>query len=97
MLHVVKKSVASYVEPGVRYDVYGLDYGCYVDLMTTGRAPQGLFEAEDTDGTVRYFNVPQDDYRSIRRAILDLSEFDRENPELAPREAAADKGARDLT
>jgi hypothetical protein len=42
-----------------------------------------MFEAEDTDGTVRYFDVPQDDYRSIRRAILDLSEFDRENPEFA--------------
>jgi hypothetical protein len=78
VLHVVKKGVATYVQPGVRYDVYGLDYGCYVDLMATQRAPQGMFQAEDKDGRLRYFDVPQDDYRSIRRAILDLSEFERE-------------------
>lgn len=83
VLHVVKKSVASYVEPGVRYDVFGLDFGCYVELTATQRAVRGLFEAEDPEGNLRYFDVPQADYRSIRRAILDLSEFDRENPEVA--------------
>lgn len=87
VLHVVKKSVASYVEPGVRYDVYGLDYGCYVELTATQKAPRAMFEAEDTDGSVRTFDVPQDDYRSIRRAILDLSEFDAEYPEITSSDA----------
>jgi hypothetical protein len=76
VLHVLKKSVASYVEAGVRFDVYGLDYGCYVELTTTQRAPEGLFEVEEEDGTVHYVEVPQDDYRSIRRAILDVTRFD---------------------
>jgi hypothetical protein len=74
-------------QPGVRYDVYGLDYGCYVELTATAKAPQGLFEAEVDDGTVRYVEVPEDDYRSIRRAILDVSEFDRTQPEAQTREA----------
>ncbi len=53
-------------EPGARYDVYKIDYGCYVDLINTTRAPVGLFEEDD--GT--FIEVPHDDYRSIRRAIL---------------------------
>ena len=35
--------------------------------MTTSRIPQGLFQ-EDEEG--RFLEVPKDDYRSIRRAIL---------------------------
>jgi hypothetical protein len=68
LLHVLRKNVSSHDEPGVRYDVYKIDYGCYVDLMTTSRAPQGLFQ-EDSE---EYLEVPKDDYRSIRRAILRL-------------------------
>jgi hypothetical protein len=74
VLHVIKRSVSSRDHPGERYDVYALDFGCYVELITTTRAPQGLYEAgaEDVSGWVE---VPSDDYRSIRRAILDLDEF----------------------
>ncbi len=66
LLHLLKKSVASKDEAGQRYDVYKIDYGCYVDLISTAKAPLGLF-ATDDDG---YVDVPPDDYRSIRRAIL---------------------------
>ncbi len=69
LLHILRKNVSSRDEPGVRYDVYKIDYGCYVDLMNTTRIPQGLFQ-EDEDG--EYLEVPKDDYRSIRRAILRL-------------------------
>jgi hypothetical protein len=69
LLHVLKKNVSSNDEPGARYDVYKIDYGCYVDLINTTRAPEGLFEEDD--GT--FTEVPHDDYRSIRRAILDAS------------------------
>jgi hypothetical protein len=67
LLHVLKRNVSSHDNPGARYDVYKIDYGCYVDLINTTKAPVGLFETED-DG---YVEVPRDDYRSIRRAILD--------------------------
>jgi hypothetical protein len=65
LLHILKKNISSHDEPGVRYDVYKIDYGCYVDLINTSKAPLGLFEADDN-----YVDVPKDDYRSIRRAIL---------------------------
>lgn len=76
VLHVVKRGVSSNDTPGVRYDVYSIDYGCYVDLMNTARAPKGLFDTSDDDTPV-YSDVPANDYRSIRRAILDLEEFDK--------------------
>jgi hypothetical protein len=77
VLHVVKRGVAARDRPGVRFNVYGLDYGCYVDLISTATAPQGLFEAEGDTGEAAFVDVPADDYRSIRRAVLDLDEFER--------------------
>jgi hypothetical protein len=81
VLHVIKRSVSSHDRPGERYDVYALDFGCYVELVTTTKAPQGLFEAE-AEEFAGFVEVPADDYRSVRRAILDLSEFARtESPQ----------------
>jgi hypothetical protein len=77
VLHLVKKGVATHDQPGVRFNVYAIDYGCYVDLMLTARAPQGLLQIETEEGRVRYIDVPDEDYRSIRRAILDLRAFER--------------------
>jgi hypothetical protein len=77
LLHILKKNVSSHDEPGARYDVFKIDYGCYVDLISTSNAPLGLFEAQtetqlnlEIETTVEYVDVPRDDYRSIRRAIL---------------------------
>ena len=67
LLHILK---SSHDEPGVRYDIYKIDYGCYVDMVNTSKPPQGLFQAEDSDGSEHFVEVPRDDYRSIRRAIL---------------------------
>jgi hypothetical protein len=75
VLHVIKRSVSSRDRPGVRYDVYALDFGCYVELVTTTKAPQGLFEVDGEDDDGEFVEVPVDDYRSIRRAVLDLDEF----------------------
>ena len=66
LLHILKKSVSAHDQPGARYDVYKIDYGCYVDLINTTKSPRGLFETE----TEVFIEVPRDDYRSIRRAIL---------------------------
>ncbi|WP_248358262.1 ORC-CDC6 family AAA ATPase [Anaeromyxobacter oryzae] len=77
VLHVLKRGVHGGDIAGVRFNVYALDYGCYVDLATTSNAPRGLFAVLEEDGTERFVEVPQDDYRSIRRAILDLAAFER--------------------
>lgn len=75
ILHIIKQNVSSKDTPGVRYNVYSIDYGCYVDLKNTARAPKGLFEDVIADDQTEFIEVPRDDYRSIRRAILDLSKF----------------------
>jgi len=81
ILHIVKHGVSGQDKPGVRYDVYSIDYGCYVDLMNTAKAPRGLFDVgEDEDGS-EYIEVPINDYRSIRRAILDIDKFEAANAE----------------
>jgi len=76
LLHILKKNVSSHDEPGARYDVYKIDYGCYVDLINTTRAPEGLFQEDDG----MYTEVPQDDYRSIRRAIFDPTNLPSQDP-----------------
>jgi hypothetical protein len=77
VLHVVRRGVSGGDIAGVRFNAYALDFGCYVDLFNTKRAPAGLFATEDEAGNEVYADVPQDDYRSIRRAILDLGRFER--------------------
>ncbi|HEU4411745.1 MAG TPA: hypothetical protein VFS43_41260 [Polyangiaceae bacterium] len=72
VLHVIKRGVSGRDLPGVRFDAYSLDYGCYVELVSTKSAPSGLLA---TDGDLAA-EVPADDYRAIRRAILDLDKFE---------------------
>jgi hypothetical protein len=72
VLHVRKRNISASENPGVRYDVYKIDYGCYVDLLTSSEAPKGLFVFENpTTEQAEFIEVPPDDYRSIRRAVLD--------------------------
>ena len=40
-----------------------------------GRFPLGLFQEEMDDGSFVFADVPKEDYRSIRRAILNMEEF----------------------
>jgi hypothetical protein len=77
VLHVVRRGVSGGDVAGVRFNAYALDFGCYVDLFNTKKAPAGLFPTQDEAGNEVYAEVPQDDYRSIRRAILDLGRFER--------------------
>lgn len=77
LLHVVKQNISAHDQPGVRFNVYSIDYGCYVELINTTAAPLGLFVIEDEPGDIEYAQVPETDYRSIRRAILNLEEFDK--------------------
>lgn len=75
VIHIIKQSVSSQDTPGIRYNVYSIDYGCYVDLINTSRAPQGLFAAQYGDEEEKDVSVPLNDYRAIRRAVLDLDRF----------------------
>lgn len=67
LLHILKKNISSHDKPGIRYNAYKLDYGCYVNLMNTAAATKGLFNSESES----YVDVPPDDWRSIRNAILE--------------------------
>ncbi|AHM60241.1 hypothetical protein D770_09920 [Flammeovirgaceae bacterium 311] len=69
VIHIVKKGYSDKDNPGIRYNIYSLDYGTYVDLINTSKQPQiellpiDIPEAKDSI-------VPFDDKRSIRRIIL---------------------------
>lgn len=78
ILHILKRNISTNDQPGVRYDAYKLDYGCYVDLINTARAPQYMLP-DITSPDDRMAEVPQDDYRAIRRAILDINDFTRKD------------------
>ncbi len=80
VLHLIRQGVSAQDIPGKRFNVYSLDYGCYVDLINTVRAPRGLFQAETASGA-EFIEVPQTDFRSIRRAILDIARFYSERDE----------------
>jgi hypothetical protein len=73
-LHILKKNISSAHRPGERFVVYKLDYGCYVELAHTQQYPEGLLFAGEPEMWID-FDVPEDDARSYRRAILDLEEF----------------------
>jgi len=69
LLHLVQRGYADKDNPGVRYNIYTLDYGTYVDLIGTQRAPTDDF-TEDLGEAEEDTVVPFDDRRSIRRIIL---------------------------
>lgn len=83
VLHIVKRGYSAQDEPGERYDVYVIDYGAYVDLIRTKNEPQGLLPLASTlageDVVGAYVDVPTQDLRSLRRAVLDLSELERDS------------------
>lgn len=77
VIHIIKQSVSSQETPGIRYNAYSIDYGCYVDLVNTKSSPSGLFVVTKEDGVEDFDKVPHNDYRAIRRAVLDLEQFYR--------------------
>ena len=68
VIHLVKKGYADKENPGIRYNIYTLDYGTYVDMSNTSKQPELEFKENvkiDEENI-----VPFDDNRSIRRIIL---------------------------
>ena len=69
VLHLMQKGYSDPSNPGIRYDIYTLDYGTYVDLINTQSQPDlGLELQVDNQDHDRV--VPFDDKRSIRSIIL---------------------------
>lgn len=69
VLHLMQRGYADKDNPGVRYNIYTLDYGTYVDLLNTNSQPElNLITIENE--VPEDFVVPFDDKRSIRRIIL---------------------------
>lgn len=81
VLHLLKRNISAQEQPGFRYDAFKIDYGCYVDLLSTAREPQGTLPIGNSENEAGgYVEVPPDDYRAIRRAILNLAEFYAQKP-----------------
>lgn len=78
VLHVLRKGMSAKDEPGKRFNVYAIDYGCYVDLINTAKGPRGLLDLgiKEADLTSE---VPKTDFRSIRRCVLDVRDFHKAN------------------
>lgn len=74
IIHLIKQNISSKDNPGIRFNVYAIDYGTYVHLINTSEEPKGLFVAETEEGE-DYIDVPVNDYRSIRRSILNIDDF----------------------
>ncbi len=70
VIHLIARGYADKDNPGVRYNVFGLDYGTYVDLMNTTKQPELDFMNVDNREADDEVIVPFDDKRSIRRIIL---------------------------
>jgi hypothetical protein len=76
LVHLMRRGYSDKENPGLRYNIYSLDYGTYVDLKRTKSEPELDFVEVDDPGAERV--VPFDDKRSIRRIILDPAILDTE-------------------
>lgn len=74
LLHIIKQNISSKDRVGERFNVYSLDFGTYVHLINTADQPKTLFSVEGDNGE-EAVEVPANDYRSIRRSILDLDRY----------------------
>lgn len=80
LLHLVSRGYSDKENPGLRYNIYALDYGTYVDLKRTKREPESFVDVDDVppEGEAERI-VPFADKRSIRRIILNPSIFYKSN------------------
>lgn len=76
LLHIIKRNISSHDTIGIKYNAYAIDYGCYVHLINTKHKPQALLIDVNEDGTDEVCNVPKEDYRSIRRAVLKMEDYE---------------------
>ncbi|HEN3576780.1 TPA: hypothetical protein U5E05_004121, partial [Yersinia enterocolitica] len=75
VVHVLKQGVSARNAIGKKYTLYTLDYGCYVELISSSSAPLGLIIASDESDELKYIEVPKSDYRSVKNSILDFEDL----------------------
>ncbi|MEU4420622.1 hypothetical protein AB0F81_08350 [Actinoplanes sp. NPDC024001] len=83
LIHLISRGYSDKENPGLRYNIYSLDYGTYVDLKRTKAEPDRftLFDDLDVDiiegaDEAKDRVVPFADKRSIRRVILTPTALD---------------------
>lgn len=73
VIHHMQRGYADKDNPGIRYNIYSIDYGTYVDLLGTSKEPElDLIERDEAD-----IVVPFDDKRSIRRIVFHREVLER--------------------
>lgn len=70
VIHLMERGYADKDNPGIRYNIYTLDYGTYVDLINTSKEPELQLKLIDEEEGDEERVVPFDDKRSIRRIVL---------------------------
>ncbi len=70
VVHLIHRGYADKENPGLRYNIYTLDYGTYVGLKRTAAAPELDLQITAEDEQIEGRIVPFDDKRSIRRIIV---------------------------
>jgi hypothetical protein len=70
VLHHMQRGYADKDNPGIRYNIYAIDYGAYVDLIGTSKEPELELQIRSEQSDII---VPFDDKRSIRRIVLDAA------------------------
>jgi hypothetical protein len=73
VIHLVSRGFVDRDHVGVRYNIYTLDYGTYVSLIGSDRAPRGDFTRNPGEGVDLV--VPFADRRAIQRVVLEPDDF----------------------
>lgn len=68
VLHRIHRGYFDNDNPEIKYNIYTLDYGTYVDLLDTAKSPEGFFVFGEF--LPKEAIVPFDDKRSIKRIVL---------------------------
>lgn len=88
ILHLLRRGYADPKRPGIRFSVFTLDYGTYVELAHTARQPLGFFKKRGR-APVDEMIVPfEDDDRYVKKVVIPAVFFDRHTNAAAVRRTA---------
>ena len=75
LIHKLKDDITDYEKPYNSYILYSIDYGCYLDLLDTSKAPRGLFKIVTDEGYQRYVDKIESKFKNFYDSILDEDYF----------------------
>ncbi|MCF2948059.1 hypothetical protein L0668_08075 [Paraglaciecola aquimarina] len=75
VLHILKQGVSVSTMAGKRFNIYSLDYGCYVDLIGTQGYPKALLIASSKNNEDTYVEIPAACFASAKHSILELQSY----------------------